>query len=81
VKELHLLNINRTGAANFYTSEFISDFNGRFGKDPRNPKNMMPRPLAAHQKLEGAMCRKEGRTLSQSLTLRYDNVLFILDPT
>jgi hypothetical protein len=27
------------------------------------------------------MCRKEVRTLSQSLTLRYDKVLFILDPT
>jgi len=27
------------------------------------------------------MCRKEARTLSQSLTLRYDKVLFILEPT
>ena len=27
------------------------------------------------------MCRKEFRTLSQALTLRYDKVLFILDPT
>ncbi|KSV64874.1 hypothetical protein N185_34370 [Sinorhizobium sp. GW3] len=27
------------------------------------------------------MCRKEVPTLSQSLTLRYDKVLFILDPT
>lgn len=27
------------------------------------------------------MCRKEIRTLSQALTLRYDKVLFILDPT
>jgi hypothetical protein len=27
------------------------------------------------------MCRKEVRTLSQALTLQYDKVLFILDPT
>ena len=27
------------------------------------------------------MCPKEVRTLSQALTLRYDEVLFILDPT
>ena len=27
------------------------------------------------------MCRKEVRTLSQSLTLRYDKVIFILNPT
>ena len=30
---------------------------------------------------DGALCRKEVRTLSQSLTLRYDKVLFILEPT
>ena len=60
--------------------EFIADFNVRFGKQPRNPKDMH-RPLAAHENLDGAMCRKEVRTLSQSLTLRYDKVLFILDPT
>ena len=41
----------------------------------------MHRPLAAHENLDGAMCRKEIRTLSQALTLRYDKVLFILDPT
>ena len=27
------------------------------------------------------MCHKEVRTLSQALMLRYDEVLFILDPT
>lgn len=34
-----------------------------------------------HENLNGAMCRKEFRTLSQALTLRYDKVLFILDPS
>jgi hypothetical protein len=41
----------------------------------------MHRPLAAHENLDGAMGRKEFRTLSQALTLRYDKVLFILDPS
>lgn len=58
----------------------MADFNRRFGKEPRNPKNMH-RVLAEHENLDGAMCRKEVRTLSQSLTLRYDKVIFILDPT
>ncbi len=80
VKELRLRNINTIEAANLYTPEFIADFNNRFGKDPRNPKDMH-RPLGAHESLDGAMCRKEVRTLSQSLTLRYDKVLFILNPT
>jgi hypothetical protein len=39
----------------------------------------MHRPLAAHENLDRAICRKKVRTLS--LTLRYDKVLFILDPT
>lgn len=80
MKELRLRNIDTIEAANAYAPEFIADFNTRFGKPPRNPKDMH-RPLADHENLDGAMCRKEVRTLSQSLTLRYDKVLFILDPT
>lgn len=80
VKELRLRGINTIEAANAYAPEFIVDFNARFGKQPRNPKDMH-RPLADHENLDGAMCRKEVRTLSQSLTLRYDKVLFILEPT
>lgn len=80
VKELRLRGIDTMEAANAYAPEFIADFNARFGKLPRNPKDMH-RPLAAHENLDGALCRKEVRTLSQSLTLRYDKVLFILEPT
>ena len=80
VKELRLRGIDTIEAANHYVPEFIADFNARFGKPPRNQKDMH-RPLAAHENLDGAMCRKEVRTLSQALTLRYDKVLFILDPT
>jgi hypothetical protein len=58
----------------------MADFNRRFGKAPRNPKDMH-RPFAAHENLDGAMCRKEIRKLSQALTLRYDKVMFILGPT
>lgn len=80
VKELRLRDISTIEAANAYAPEFILDFNARFGKEPRNPKDMH-RPLADHENLDGAMCRKEVRTLSQALTLRYDKVLFILEPT
>jgi len=80
VKEMRLRGIDTIEDANAYAPEFIADFNARFGKPPRNPKDMH-RPLADHENLDGVMCRKEVRTLSQSLTLRYDKVLFILDPT
>ena len=80
MKELRLRGIDTIDAANDYAQEFITDFNARFGKAPRNPKDMH-RALAAHKDLDSAMCRKEIRTLSQSLTLRYEKVIFILDPT
>lgn len=80
VKELRLRGISTIEAANAYVSEFIADFNARFGKEPYNPKDMH-RPLADHENLDGAMCHKEVRTVSQTLTLRYDKVLFILEPT
>jgi transposase len=80
VKELRLRDIDTIAAANAYAPEFMADFNFRFGKPPRNPKDMH-RPLADHENLDGAMCRKEVRKLSNSLTLRYDKVMFILDPT
>ena len=80
VKELRLRGIDTIAAANAYAWEFMADFNRRFGKEPRNPKDMH-RSFAAHENLDRAMCRKEVRKLSQALTLRYDKVLFILDPT
>ncbi|HET7411516.1 MAG TPA: ISNCY family transposase, partial [Pararhizobium sp.] len=80
VKELRLRDISSIEAANAYAPEFIADFNARFGKEPRNPKDMH-RALADHENLDGVMCRKEVRTVSQALTLRYDKVLFVLKPT
>lgn len=80
VKELRLHDISTIEAANSFAPAFIAAFNARFGKEPRNPKNMH-RSLADHENLDGALCRKEVRKLSQTLTLRYDKVLFILEPT
>jgi len=68
VKELRLRGISTLDDANAFAPEFMADFNRRFGKEPRNPKDMH-RLLAEHENLDGAMCRKEVRTLSQSLTL------------
>ena len=80
VKELRLRNINTIKDANVYMPEFIADYNARFGKEPRNPKDMH-RPFADHENLDSAMCHKYQRTLSGTLTLRYDKVLFILEPS
>ncbi|APG93438.1 spermidine putrescine ABC transporter permease component PotB (plasmid) [Sinorhizobium americanum] len=73
MKELRLRGIDTIEAANAYAPEFIADFNRRFGKVPRNPKDMH-RPFVA-------LCRKELRKLSQGLALRYDKVMFLLEPS
>ena len=59
---------------------FIADYNARFAKAPANNKDLH-RPLRAGDDLDDAFAWKEERTLSQALTLRYDKVIFILEPS
>jgi hypothetical protein len=80
VKELRLESIDNIADANAFMPQFMADYNRRFAKEPRNPKDMH-RPFTEHESLDGAMCHKEQRTLSNTLTLRYDKVLFILEPS
>ena len=56
------------------------DYNARFAKPPANQKDLH-RPLRAGDDLDDAFAWKEERTLSQALTLQYDKILFILEPT
>jgi hypothetical protein len=58
----------------------MADYNARFAKLPANKKDLH-RPLHARDDLEDAFAWKEERTLSQALTLQYDKVIFILEPT
>lgn len=78
VKELRLEGIDNIKDANAFIPKFMADFNSRFAKEARNPKDMH-RPFTEHDCLDGSMCHKEQRTLSSTLTLRYDKVLFILE--
>ena len=59
---------------------FIADYNTRFAKPPANAKDLH-RPLRAGDDLEDVFAWKEERTLSQALTLQYDKVIFILEPS
>jgi hypothetical protein len=58
---------------------FLADYNARFGKEPRNPKNLH-RPLSAGDDLTDVFAWREQRTVSNSLTLQYDKVVFLLEP-
>jgi len=79
VKELRLAGIASIEAANAFVPGFVDGFNARFAREPYCPDDAH-RSLAAHERLEGAMCVKSQRSVSGSLTLRYNRVLFVLEP-
>ena len=79
VKELRLQGISTIAAGNQLLPGFLADYNARFGKEPHNPKNLH-RPLSAGDDLTDVFAWREERTVSNSLTLQYDKVLFLLEP-
>src|SRR5713101_2992580 len=80
VKELRLQGISTIAAGNQLLPGFLADYNARFGTEPRNPKNLH-RPLSAGDDLTDVFAWREERTVSNSLTLQYDKVLFLLEPS
>ena len=80
VKELRLAGAASLADGNALLPAFIADYNARFAKPPANKKDLH-RPLRAGDDLDDASAWKEERTLSQALTLQYDKVMFILEPS
>jgi len=80
VKELRLQHISTMAAANTYAPTFIVDYNRRFAKPPRNDFNAH-RPLRDDEDLNLIFTVREPRKVSNSLTLQYDKVLYMLADT
>jgi hypothetical protein len=80
VKELRLAGISSIAAANAWVPGFIESHNARFGREPANAKDLH-RPLSAADDLDEVLAWREERTVTQNLTLHYDRMLLILDPT
>jgi transposase len=80
VKELRLAGATTLAEGNALLPAFIADYNARFAKPPANNKDLH-RPLRVGDDLDDAFAWKEERTLSQALTLQYDKVMFILEPS
>ena len=80
VKELRLAGISSIAAANAWLAGFIAVYNTRFGRDPANPKNLH-RPLAQADDLDEILAWREERTVTHNLTLHYDRMMLLLDPT
>jgi len=80
VKELRLAGVCTLAEGNALLPAFMADYNARFAKLPANKKDLH-RPLRAGDDLEDAFAWKEQRRLSQALTLQYDKVVFIVEPS
>ena len=80
VKELRLANIATIEAANTWLPLFIADYNARFGRAPLNPKNLH-RALSPRDDLDEILAWREPRTVTHNLTLHYDRMMLVLDPT
>lgn len=78
VKEMRLAEISTIESGNAFLPSFMADHNRRFAKEPYSEKNLH-RPLGEHDRLDDAFAWKEERTVSNSLTLQYDQVMFILE--
>jgi Winged helix-turn helix len=80
VKELRLADISTIAAANAWLPEFIAGYNARFGRAPANAKDLH-RPLTAADDLDEILAWREARTVTNNLTLHYDRMMLLLDPT
>jgi hypothetical protein len=80
VKALRLAGISTVVAANAWLPGFITGYNARFGREPVNAKDLH-RPLTAAEDLDEILAWREERTVTLNLTLQYDQMLLLLDPT
>lgn len=78
VKELRLRGISSMDAANAFAPAFMADFNARFAKVPRSDFDAH-RPLRGDEDLERIFSWREWRKVSQSLTLQFAKVIYMLE--
>ncbi len=80
VKEMRLEGIDTMREANEYLPTFIEQFNAKFAKEPVSPTDLH-RSLTELDQLDEILSWQEDRTVSHSLTVQYDRVVYLLEPT
>ena len=80
VKAMRLEGISTIAEANAFLPGYMARYNQRFAKAPFDSRDVH-RPLALHEDLKAAMVWREQRTVTRALTLHYNKMLIILDPT
>jgi hypothetical protein len=80
VKELRLQRISTVDGANEFMPTFIDDYNRRFGKLPRD-RHDAHRAVRKDEDLEAIFAWREYRKVTDSLTLRYERKMYLIDDT
>ena len=80
VKEFRLQGVCSIEAGNAALPAFMAAYNARFAKVAGDARDMH-RPVAETDDLDTAFSWQEERTVSGSLTLQYEKVLFLLRPS
>ena len=80
VKELRLRGISTREAANDYAPHFVADYNTRFAKLPKSDFDAH-RPLRDDEDLDLILTWRQPRRVSNTLTVQYDRVIYLLDKT
>ncbi|MCG9753582.1 ISNCY family transposase, partial [Vibrio brasiliensis] len=79
VKEMRLQGVNTIEEANAWLPYFIDDFNRRFAKPAKFPKDMHRTVRETPQELDDMFSWQEIRKLSKSLTFQYDKVVYLIE--
>ena len=79
VKELRLASVDTPEAGNAFLPGFLEAHHARFAQAPFSDRDAH-RPLNERDDLDEVFAWREERTVTQSLTLQYDQTLFILEP-
>ena len=80
VKELRLNGISDREAGNAFLDQFREDYNRRFARPPKNPRDAH-RQLLPHDDLRRIFCWQEQRRLTSNLVLHYKRVLYVVADT
>ncbi|WP_176592847.1 ISNCY family transposase [Sphingobium sp. EM0848] len=80
VKAMRLEGISTIADANAFLSSYRLTHNARFARPAAGSRDLH-RPLAPRDDLHSVMVWREKRKVSKALTLHYNKILFILEPT
>lgn len=81
IKEMRLEGVTGIEAANAWLATFIADFNRRFSRPARFPKDLHRPVQESPDELRDIFAWHDVRTVSKSLTFQYDKILYLMDPT